>query len=616
MGGTSTIPFLDPTQQQQFVSQMPTQQLLPDQQQQSQPQTPPAAPGPTSGSVQDLENRASQNVDLTSHVLQATQQQNAALQTQLGQAQQQVNDPLNQVASTLSNQYQNLQQQRATGIKGLLQNFIGGMGRSMMREAGLPTPEQQQQQVLSNLISVKNAQAMDAWRNVQTQNAQLVTRTMPSGDTIQLPQSEAGRFDAAQARGQLANQKPDLNDLIGRTVYNAVQQGRDPNQDPVVQQLLQLRNSTQKPPADTAATQKEAFMQGIQPAITANEITPSMMTDVRQLAVGIQNSRAIPAAQKPALISYLLANNTPASQGTQAAVKINLEDQNKPVAVLDTKQNNSLTFLSPSDINARNSVEPGRYIQTGQTAKAGAQVVGFNPDTNQREIRPATDASMLQGAMPVTLTQLEKYNETQRQFNDVQMNVSRYVAANNAYSQLPASTRAKDEAMLNTILDKSGVFDLKLQIGEGGQVAIPGLSNALESASREASNTAYNNMSPQGKDLLNGYLRSMAAVPAYIKALTNTGRSNKEVMDLELANIPNPAMSPSDISRKMRAFQENIDTATQGLPKVPGMQSTREIRQQFEPGFSSSQSPTVPSDVQNLLNSFTFDPASGSIYRQ
>ena len=63
------------------------------------------------------------------------------------------------------------------------------------------------------------------------------------------------------------------------------------------------------------------------------------------------------------------------------------------------------------------------------------------------------------------------------------------------------------------------------------------------------------------------------------------------MLDLELANIANPTMAPADIVRKQGQFQENLDRASEGFPKLPGLQHPREVRAQYE--TQSAQLPNI-----------------------
>lgn len=514
----------------------------------------------TTGGTEDLENRRAANVDMTSHFLQATQQQNLALQDQLGQAQQQVNDPLNRIAGHLADEYEQQQQARATGVMGMLRNFFGGMGAAMMHDSGLLSPEQKQGNILQQLMQVKNGQTIDTLRTAQAQQLQLVTRTLPDGTPIQLTQAEAGKFDTGMARGQLANQKPDLNDLIGRTVFNALKEGRDPNQDPIVQQLIQVQRGMQKPPADTAAAQKESFMQGIQPAILAKEITPAMITDVKQLVTGIQSSRAIPAQQKPALVSYLLANTTPASQGTQTTFKIQQEDQNKQVPFVDTKTGNSLVYLTPAELNARNGLEPGRYIQPGQSAAQGKTGYAYDPSSNQTVLTSSGEAQQkgYQAFRSVSEADIRKDTSDTRVLNDVAVKSNNLIAASKVMdddSQRRMISRVIDAAEHDDQY-KAGLF--------GMQIPTAWFNNLINSETKGA-------LSQQGRDYLIAILSLRETSMGMQRILTGTARANESHIKALQATIPGVEPDSAMVKQKMAAFTQNLDMLRQGIPKLPGI---------------------------------------------
>jgi hypothetical protein len=177
---------------------------------------------------------------------------------------------------------------------------------------------------------------------------------------------------------------------------------------------------------------------------------------------------------------------------------------------------------------------------------------------------------------------INKDRQAIRQLNDVQLNVSRYTkAARNAQPLTNADLTA-----MHTIMNHAGVFDLEASIAKGGQITIPVVTAVGEGLSRQMRSKEYASLSPQAKALLDGYVRTMASVPAYQKALTGIGRTNKEMLDLELANVPNPTMQPADISRKLGQFQENIDRATEGFPRLPGLKHPSDVRKEMEGGPS------------------------------
>jgi hypothetical protein len=179
---------------------------------------------------------------------------------------------------------------------------------------------------------------------------------------------------------------------------------------------------------------------------------------------------------------------------------------------------------------------------------------------------------------------INKDRQAMRQLNDVQLNTSRYTKAAQDYdaANLPATTRAADNVNTNGMLNKAGIGDFNVAIAEGGKVEVPILSSFLEGLSRQQRSNDYKQLSPQGKALFDGYIRTMSAIPAYQKALTGIGRSNKEMLDLELANIPSPLLDAKDIIRKQSQFQENIDRATEGFPRLPGLKHPSQTRQEVE----------------------------------
>jgi hypothetical protein len=555
VGGTGTI--LDPNQQAQFINQIPSQLDIPGQRQ-AQTTTPAADLGGT----EDLESRRSQNVDVTGHLLHVTNQQNLALQGQVEQKQQQLQDPFQKIAGSLADRYQALQQeQRATGIKRVLKNFFGGMGAAMLHDASLLSPEDQQANLLQQLVTVKNAQAIDGLRQVQAQNQQLVTREMPDGSQIQIPLEHVGTYDAAMARQQLVNQKPgDLNDQIGRSVYSAIQQGRDPNQDPTIKQLLEIQRGMQKPPADTSAQQKSDFMTGIQPMIQAGEFTPDMQTDARKLVAGIQRSRAIPAAQKPALISYLTASTTPASQGTQAQIKVSLDNTAKTLPVYDTQNKNSLVYLSPEAINAGNAAQPGRYTQAGQIRGGEKTGYAYDPKSNQTVLTNPEESAQngYTAFRPVTEANIRNDTHDTTILNDVALK------ANNLIASAEAVNDSGQRNLIARVIDAADRDD-QYRVGAfGTSIPTQWFNNLINSENAGALNQ-------QGRNYLVSLLSLRESSMGMQRLLTGTARSNESQIKALQATLPGAEPDANLVRQKMGAFTQNIDMLRQGIPKLPGI---------------------------------------------
>lgn len=126
--------------------------------------------------------------DPTQQLEQQGQQSQQNLGQALQQGQQSPQDPLSQVLQQKVQEYtQNLPRPAQGGrIKQLLQSFVGGAGNAMMHEVGLPTPEQQQQQRLTDINQLSQTQSMEQLRqSTEAHNAQMLqnyARTPVSAD--------------------------------------------------------------------------------------------------------------------------------------------------------------------------------------------------------------------------------------------------------------------------------------------------------------------------------------------------------------------------------------------------------------------------------------------------
>ncbi len=159
-----------------------------------------------------------------------------------------------------------------------------------------------------------------------------------------------------------------------------------------------------------------------------------------------------------------------------------------------------------------------------------------------------------------------------RMLNDVQTNVNRYHdAIRNNLPKINDTDRnlMRDVFALGNELN-SGLSSVGVA---GAHFSVPTLAAAMSADAAKKLTDDYNHMSQDGQAMMNAYLRTAAAVPAYQKAMTQIGRANKEMLDLELANVPQPYYDPKLIQSRTDAFQENVDRAKAGYPNnLPGMQ--------------------------------------------
>jgi hypothetical protein len=220
----------------------------------------------------------------------------------------------------------------------------------------------------------------------------------------------------------------------------------------------------------------------------------------------------------------------------------------------------------------------------GEAAKARSDaankgekpIYAFNTKTNQTELtnRAAMTANpgVYTNPRDVKQSDIEKDQQFNRQMADVQLNFSRYQTAKNALSTGTISPEHKDAATRILADEKMGGYVTN-------ELTFQNYMNQINQGEKAAS---WNKLTPAEQEVLSGYLRAKASVVAYQKALSGVGKPNKEVMEIEMNNLPAPIVGKSASDTQFNAFQENLDTATQGYVKMPGSESPKEVRQRVE----------------------------------
>ena len=161
--------------------------------------------------------------------------------------------------------------------------------------------------------------------------------------------------------------------------------------------------------------------------------------------------------------------------------------------------------------------------------------------------------------------------------NDVQLNVSRYRTAMHQLYEQPI-THGQMTALAALTPEKLGI-----DIGHGFGISLPDAIQKVVNA------TSFSVLSKPQKEAVLGYYTTLASVPAAQKALSGIGRSNKEMLDLELRTIPTPLMDKETFDIGMDCFQGNIDQTAAKNVRIPGMQTTQDVRLQNEPEFAAEQ---------------------------
>jgi hypothetical protein len=266
------------------------------------------------------------------------------------------------------------------------------------------------------------------------------------------------------------------------------------------------------------------------------------------------------------------AQQNPASplySPTGAAVSLGASQGNPTMQAIQTGEAKQAGAKAGAEAAARFPYE----LQLKQQELAQNPVFAVNPKTGQRELTTVADAKAQGFTNPIKATQgdVEKASEFNAQANDVQMNSSRYRAALNAVRTPFSKT---DVANIGQILSDPNVQNHLTNL-----LGMPSLMNQIEQGDRAKD---WNALSPDKQQALIGYLRMKGAAIAYQKMLTNQGRTSKEGLDIELANIPSPILGASVGNQQLDAFQENINTAAQRSVRLPWMETPQDVKARIE----------------------------------
>lgn len=162
---------------------------------------------------------------------------------------------------------------------------------------------------------------------------------------------------------------------------------------------------------------------------------------------------------------------------------------------------------------------------------------------------------------------VNKDRATLRQLNDVQMNVSKYRSATEAMTENVEHTDA-----IHRIIAGVSQEDM-------AKAAFVTLGAAMSMMEQSEVKDSWNKLSDKERKLMVGYLRAKGGIVAYNRALTGSGRANKEALMIEMANLPTPDVGSKVAIPQLDSFQENIDQAATGLPtNLPGMKTPKQVR--------------------------------------
>jgi hypothetical protein len=465
-------------------------------------------------------------------------------------------DPWESLKSNLIQQYNANQQPPASGglLKRMLTGFLSGGGAAMMRDAGLQTPEQQQQTRLNNITSISNAQALDQFRQAQAQSLAMVNVQLPSGEVVQMPANSAAKVYASQVRAQTQQPSTDPKEMYGRRLAYLLQNGIDPSTDTQLQQIASAQQDfTAKPPADTATAAKSAYMGIIGKMQAAGALPPDYLTSPQHLSAAIQaagKKGVLTPAEVQQGTGFMATYTTPAATAANVNVKIDASQ---------AQQGRELGY----------AFDP-RTQQTVAATQADANAQGLTAwrKVGENDIRQDT---LLNNRLSDVTNKINRYNQT---------------------LQTPLSDHDKGNV--------AGMLtDLKLDTS-GVSVPMDRFNAAVN-----AENLSHLDNPQAAQNRLIAYQNAREAMIGYQRVLSGSARSSDKSLEMNLATLPSPAM-PEDFSRNaIGQFKENLGIVSQGIPRIPGVQSPGDVERQF-------QQPQSPVNV-NQPPQFDFDPASNSL---
>jgi hypothetical protein len=268
-------------------------------------------------------------------------------------------------------------------------------------------------------------------------------------------------------------------------------------------------------------------------------------------------------------------------QGADAAANAAKVNAELPFVAPQAQATLSKTRAETGEVAARTGLARAQTQKTQvETQNLGEQpIFAVDPATNERVMttRPEAQAKGYTNPVAVKEGDVSKETDARAMINDVQLNKSRYATAMQRVYSEPMTT-AQKTALVALTPEKLG-----MDMGSLFKLELPDVMQKVANAS------AFSTLSPAQKQAVVGYYSTLASVPAAQKALTNIGRSNKEMMDLELRTIPTPIMDGGTFNTMLDRFQGNIDQTSRKTVHMPGMPSTSDIRNLYEGGQAQPQ---------------------------
>lgn len=489
----------------------------------------PPAPGDI-GSTQDLEQRAGNPNPL----VKAFQAQSAQLDdttAQLQQTQTQLNDPAEKVKAALLNRYQSNQIPPASGgpIRRFLQNFFSGGGEALMHASGVETPRQAQERDLNDYEKIANTQSLDQFRQAQSSQYEDVMVPGPDGTPVPMAKKNVPAWFAAQARAQATTDAAthktinvpgvgafNWDDTQGKYLPIGGAQIPQHQLAPGEAKAMGFPEGTTQVPEGTYAQAKR--LQGtISSTIDWKETSPGVWQALPKTTTKTYGKGQIQGAANAAAPSG--SSSTPSGGGIPTVNGLKTVAGGNPVYAYDSKSDQTL-LTTPQEAQAKGYTNPRKV-----TAK---------------EIQ---DDTLLNNRLTDVATKVQVYDKS-----------------------IGAPISATDRAKMADLL-----ADDKLSFGAfGAHVPTDWLSKLTQAMSVAG-------LSDAAKQRMINYMNVREAMMGYTRVLSGSSRGSDKNLELNLQVMPSPIMPEEYTKQGLTQFKQNLDIVSQGMPKLPGVASARDV---------------------------------------
>lgn len=224
------------------------------------------------------------------------------------------------------------------------------------------------------------------------------------------------------------------------------------------------------------------------------------------------------------------------------------------------------------DVTVAKLTQPLKIEQSAAEGKArqliqglGESVYAFLPD-GSRQLMSKTDAlqSGVRTMTPVTEKEVSEDIQLNNRLGDVQQKLARY---EDALKKLGTTVTEKDQGNIAALMGKGA-----LKVGAfGTEISMERVNAALDKEN-------IHGLSEDAKKLLVSFYNARESMQGYQRVLSGSARGNEKGMELNLDALPSPAISDASYAAEsLKQFRENLDIIGQGLPRIPGIKTPKEI---------------------------------------